>query len=78
MLFVLPENMTLCWKEGRMYYKRPLNMSNIPIGSKFLKEEWVDIPVLRPKRVLSGIWKEDPIAEWVRVKDLLQNKDTRG
>ncbi len=30
------------------------------------------------KLVLSGIWKEDPIAEWVSVKDLLQNKDTRG
>ncbi len=28
--------------------------------------------------LLSGIWKEDPIAEWVSVKDLLQNKDTRG
>ncbi len=26
---------------------------------------------------LSGIWKEDPIAEWVSVNDLLQNKDTR-
>ncbi len=28
--------------------------------------------------LMSGIWKEDPIAEWVSVKDLLQNKDTRG
>ncbi len=26
---------------------------------------------------MSGIWKEDPIAEWVSVNDLLQNKDTR-
>ncbi len=56
-----PKN-PLCQKKGRMYYKRPLNMSGSSFllhtkdRSKIFEKEQDDIPVPRPERVLQVAW----------------------